>query len=249
MSFWVNQSFNEFTHKHKSLTHSATMQSHTNTERMIWHVLAPWLKRIALTCTSPIRACADCSSLLETRDGGTGGAGVPFAGKVTLWWSHGRAAGSCSPGEVPAPLSSPLLPGQTGWINHLQRCQHLPKQFQIGINGRWGCCSLCLISSTKCGFISYKMKPSVARRCKDQVREDGGRGWQRERREMCVCVQCPHAYVHVYVHVYVFCVYVCVLCVCGVEWSDGGQGERWNTVKQKQNSGSEIRKKREALIH
>lgn len=25
------------------------------------------------------------------------------------------------------------------------------------------------------------MKPSVARRCKDQVREDGGRGWQRER--------------------------------------------------------------------
>lgn len=28
------------------------------------------------------------------------------------------------------------------------------------------------------------MKPSVARRCKDQVREDGGRGWQRERGEM-----------------------------------------------------------------
>lgn len=78
-------------------------------------------------------------------------------------------------------LFFPLLSGQTGWINHLQRCQHLPKQFQIGINGRWGCCSLCLISSTKCGFISYKMKPSVARRCKDQVREDGGRGWQRER--------------------------------------------------------------------
>lgn len=81
-------------------------------------------------------------------------------------------------------LSFPFLSGQTGWINHLQRCQHLPKQFQIGINGRWGCCSLCLISSTKCGFISYKMKPSVARRCKDQVREDGGRGWQREREEM-----------------------------------------------------------------
>lgn len=80
---------------------------------------------------------------------------------------------------------SPLHSGQTGWINHLQRCQHLPKQFQIGINGRWGCCSLCLISSTKCGFISYKMKPSVARRCKYQVREDAGRGWRRERWGMC----------------------------------------------------------------
>lgn len=103
---------------------------------------------------------------------------------VLLWQEAAVQGGSSS-----TLLSVPLLSGQTGWINHLQRCQHLPKQFQIGINGRWGCCSLCLISSTKCGFISYKMKPSVARRCKDQVREDGGRGWQRER---CACLACAH---------------------------------------------------------
>ena len=39
------------------------------------------------------------------------------------------------------------------------------------------------------------------------------------------------------------CVRVCV---------DGGQRERWNTVKQKQNSGSETgaeKKRQEALIH
>ena len=100
------------------------------------------------------------------------------------------------------------------------------------------------------------MKPSVARRCKDQVREDGGRGWQREREERRVCLVHAHAYVHVYVHVDAFlwacvCVFVyarvCV-CVC----VDGGQRERWNTVKQKQNSGSETgaeKKRQEALIH
>lgn len=125
-----------------------------------------------LTCPSPIRACVepDCSSLLENSWDGSGRRVVGGTG-VPLWQEAAAAAGSSS-----ALPSAPLLSGQAGWINHLQRCQHLPKQFEIGINGRWGCCSLCLISSTKCGFISYKMKPSVARRCKDQVREDGGRG-------------------------------------------------------------------------
>lgn len=45
------------------------------------------------------------------------------------------------------------------------------------------------------------------------------------------------------------CVFLCMrVCVC----VDGGQRERWNTVKQKQNSGSETgakKKKQEALIH
>ena len=54
----------------------------------------------------------------------------------------------------------------------------------------------------------------------------------------CICA-CVRAWV-------CFFMRVCALRVCG----DGGQGERWNTVKQKQNSGSEIgKKKREALIH
>lgn len=204
----------------------------------IWHVQARWLKCVALTCPSPIRACADCSSLLETRRRGFGDGGRVGGGREEgrAGWCHGRAAGSCSPGEDPAPLSSPLLSGQTGWINHLQRCQHLPKQFQIGINGRWGCCSLCLISSTKCGFISYKMKPSVARRCKDQVREDGGRGWQRERGGMVRCA-CVCACVHMCAYAFYACARVCV-CVAmeGIE--------RRNTVKQKQNSGSETEEKK-----
>lgn len=68
------------------------------------------------------------------------------------------------------------------------------------------------------------MKPSVARRCKDQVREDGG------REESCASLVCARAYVRFF-----FCV-----CVCG----DGGQRERWNAVKQKQNSGSETGKKK-----
>ncbi len=38
-------------------------------------------------------------------------------------------------------LPHPLCSSQR-WINHVQRCQHLPKQFYMGINGRWGCCSL-----------------------------------------------------------------------------------------------------------
>jgi len=57
------------------------------------------------------------------------------------------------------------------------------------------------------------MKPSVARRCKDQVREDGGRD------ERCACVECA-------------CICACVwfflmrvLRVCG----DGGHRERWNS--------------------
>lgn len=142
-----------------------------------------------LTCPSPIRACVetDCGSLLENSWDGSerwevGGTGV------LLWQEAAVAAGSSA-----ALLSVPLLSGQAGWINHLQRCQHLPKQFQIGINGRWGCCSLCLISSTKCGFISYKMKPSVARRCKDQVREDGGRGG-RDGRDVPVWRVCTFSF-------------------------------------------------------
>lgn len=173
-------------HPHTDTDRPPTLPPGRHTPGMIWLVLAPWLKCTALTCPSPIRGPYWLRQLAADKRG-LGGVGSSITGEVTLWWSHGRVAGSCSPGEDPALLSSSLLSGQTGWINHLQRFQHLPKQFQIGINGRWGCCSLCLISSTKCGFISYKMKPSVARRCKDQVREDGGRGWQRERGEMCVC--------------------------------------------------------------
>lgn len=54
-----------------------------------------------------------------------------------------------------------------------------------------------------------------------------------------MCLVCVRAYVHVYT-------FFMRVCVCG----DGGQRQRWNTVKQKQNSGSETgKKKREALIH
>lgn len=107
----VNQSFNEFAHKHKSLTHSATMQSHTDSDRMIWHVLAQWLKCIALTCPSPIRACADCSGLLKTGDGGTGGAGAPFAGSDTVVepWQGGRKLQPRG-GSSSALLSTPPWP-------------------------------------------------------------------------------------------------------------------------------------------
>lgn len=117
---------------------------------------------------------------------------------------------------------SPLHFGQTGWINHLQRCQHLPEQFQIGINGRWGCCSLCLISSTKCGFISYKMKPSVARRCKYQVREDAGRGWQRERWGMCS--ECART-----------CACACLFNVCSEcawRWRAEREMKQWNRSRK-----------------
>lgn len=54
---------------------------------------------------------------------------------------------------------------------------------------------------------------------------------------MCVCT---HMCMCMLFNAYV-CACVCFLRVCG----DGGQGERWNTVKQTQNSGSEIGKKRE----
>ena len=50
------------------------------------------------------------------------------------------------------------------------------------------------------------MKPSVARRCKDQVRE---RMTEGERRNVFVCVRArAHVRVHAFFYVHVFCVYV-----------------------------------------
>lgn len=65
-----------------------------------------------------------------------------------------------------------------------------------------------------------------------------------ERRDVCVWCVCMHMRVCTCMCTLFLCACVCVLHVC-----DGGQREKWNTVKQKQNSGSEIGKKREALIH
>lgn len=57
------------------------------------------------------------------------------------------------------------------------------------------------------------MKPSVARRCKDQEREDEG------REERCVSGVCTGAWAH---FLYCMCESVLYVCVCG----DGGQAER-----------------------
>lgn len=83
---WVN-------HTHRYPTAS---ESHTGTDGIIWHVLAPWLKCTALTCSSPIRACsdADYTSLLETRHRwlweGDWGPHYWYGNTVVVPWQDGR---------------------------------------------------------------------------------------------------------------------------------------------------------------
>lgn len=96
------------THIHTPSWHHK--HAHSDTDGMIWHVLALWLKCVALTCPSPIRACADCSSLLETKHGGFGGGAR--GGRCGGWvapWQGGRKLQPRG-GSSSALLSAPLWP-------------------------------------------------------------------------------------------------------------------------------------------
>ncbi len=110
-------------HVYRPHTHTHT---HSDTKGELLAKDWSWLKCPALTCPSLIKARAVIALVKWLC--------VCVCVCVCVY----MLVGQLEPYES---LPHPLCSSQR-WINHVQRCQHLPKQFYMGINGRWGCCSL-----------------------------------------------------------------------------------------------------------